>query len=167
MTVIRQLTLEDTPAFLELQHALDRETQFMLLEPDERSTDVEALRTRLDGLLNQANSSVWVAEEAGMLVGYVSADGGRYRRNQHSAHLVMGIRQAYVGQGLGTRLLTALDTWARGVGLHRLELTVMAHNQAAQALYRKLGFVEEGTRHHAIVLDGAYIDELYMGKILI
>lgn len=166
MTVIRQLTLEDTPAFLELQQALDRETQFMLLEPDERSTDVEALRTRLDGLLNHANSSIWVAEDNGVLVGYVSAEGGHYRRNQHSAHLVMGIRQAYAGQGLGTRLLTALDTWARRVGLHRLELTVMAHNVAAQALYRKLGFVEEGTRHHAIVLGDTFIDELYMGKLL-
>lgn len=165
--IIRPFTLDDTPAFLELQHALDHETRYMLLEPDERNNDVEALRLRLEARIQQPNSSIWVAALESELVGYASAEGGSYRRNRHCAHIVMGIRQAYTGQGIGTRLLTALEDWARAAGLHRLELTVMAHNQAAQALYHKMGFVVEGTRHHAIQFDSTYIDELYMGKLLI
>jgi hypothetical protein len=42
MNPIREATLADAGALLALKHALDRETQFVLLEPDER-TDTEAV----------------------------------------------------------------------------------------------------------------------------
>lgn len=53
------------------------------------------------------------------------------------------------GRGVGTALVAAAIEWARAEGLHKLALGVFPHNQAAIALYRKFGFVEEGrlTRH--------------------
>jgi len=36
--------------------------------------------------------------------------------------------------------------WAGEQRLHKLSLSVFAHNEAAIALYRKFGFVEEGRR---------------------
>jgi RimJ/RimL family protein N-acetyltransferase len=59
------------------------------------------------------------------------------------------------------RLNLALD-----VGLHRLELMVMTHNAAAVALYRKMGFQVEGTHTHALCVDGRYVDEYCMAKLL-
>jgi RimJ/RimL family protein N-acetyltransferase len=50
------------------------------------------------------------------------------------------------GRGIGTALLAAAIDWARARGLHKLTLSVFPHNDAAIALYRKFGFVEEG-RH--------------------
>jgi RimJ/RimL family protein N-acetyltransferase len=100
------------------------------------------------------------------LVGYIGARGGAYRRNRHSAHLVIGILQAFTGQGIGARLFAALEDWAHERGLHRLELTVMVHNTAAIRLYRELGFVIEGTRKDSLLVNGAYVNEYAMAKLL-
>ena len=46
----------------------------------------------------------------------------------------------------GSELMAAAIEWAREHDLHKLSLSVFAHNDAAIALYRKFGFVEEGRR---------------------
>ena len=57
-------------------------------------------------------------------------------------------------------------TFLRQRGLHRLELTVMVHNTAAVGLYHKLGFGIEGTRKDSLLVNGAYVDEYAMAKLL-
>lgn len=166
MITIRAANPSDAAAFLALKSTLDSETDLMMFEPGERVTTVEQKRAGLAALASRANSTILVAEEGGELAGYVQADGGEYRRNRHSAHIIIGVRLASAGQGLGTRLLEALDAWAREHGLARLELTVQAHNRAAIALYRKLGFVTEGTRRRSLRVDGVWVDELSMAKLL-
>ena len=46
------------------------------------------------------------------------------------------------------------------------ELTVIAHNERAIGLYRKLGYDVDGTRRAAVVVDGELVDELWMAKVL-
>ena len=50
--------------------------------------------------------------------------------------------------------------------MHGLELTVMTHNTAGIALYKKQGFAIEGTKRHSLLLNGQFIDEFYMSKLL-
>ena len=51
--------------------------------------------------------------------------------------------------------------------LHKLSLSVFAHNDAAIALYRKFGFVEEGRRvKHYRRASGELWDSLEMGLLL-
>lgn len=163
---IRTIRESDAEDFLNLCKKLDEETSFMMLEPGERTTSAEAMRERIANVLSQANSTILLAECDGQLAGYIEASGGEYRRNRHSAFLVIGILQAYTGRGIGTRLFAALEEWARQQHLHRLELTVMTHNQAGVALYKKRGFEIEGVRRHAMFVDGHYVDEYYMAKLL-
>jgi RimJ/RimL family protein N-acetyltransferase len=75
------------------------------------------------------------------------------------------VREASSGRGLGTSLLAELSVWAERTGLHRLELTVMAHNERALALYRRCGFEVEGTRRHSLLVDGRYVDELLLANL--
>jgi ribosomal protein S18 acetylase RimI-like enzyme len=71
------------------------------------------------------------------------------------------------GQGIGTALMEAAIGWAREQGLHKLSLDVFAHNEAALALYRKLGFVEEGRRvKHYRRASGELWDAIEMGLLL-
>jgi RimJ/RimL family protein N-acetyltransferase len=56
--------------------------------------------------------------------------------------------------------------WAAAHGLHRLELTVMAHNTRAIALYERMGFTVEGRRAECLLVDGQFVDELTMAAIL-
>ena len=52
-------------------------------------------------------------------------------------------------------------------GLHKLVLDVFAHNEAAIALYRKFGFVEEGRRVKQYRrASGELWDALDMGLLL-
>ncbi|MGZ4353969.1 MAG: N-acetyltransferase family protein, partial [Gaiellaceae bacterium] len=71
------------------------------------------------------------------------------------------------GRGVGTALVAAAVEWARLRRLHKLTLSVFPHNDAALALYRKFGFVEEGRRaRHIRRADGELWDLIEMGLLL-
>jgi len=157
---------DDAAALLRLKQQLDQETSFMLLEPDERDTSVPALARQLEDLARSANSAVIVAELPGGLAGYLELTGGTFRRNRATAYLVMGVVAAAGGRGIGAALLAEAKRWAAAHGLHRLELTVMAHNRRAFALYSRMGFSVEGRRSECLLIDGQFADELYMAAVL-
>jgi RimJ/RimL family protein N-acetyltransferase len=166
MMIIRTIREDDAEQFLSLCKQLDVETQFMMLEPGERTTTLEEQQTQIDILLRQENQTIFVAEQDNQLIGYLAASGGMFKRNRHSVHLVTGILQAFAGQGIGTQLFQRMEEWAQQQHIHRLELTVMTHNTAGIALYKKQGFEIEGTRRHALLINGQYVDEYYMSKLL-
>jgi ribosomal protein S18 acetylase RimI-like enzyme len=78
----------------------------------------------------------------------------------------MGLREGYRRRGLGERLLRATLDAARGAGLERVSLSGYARNMGAIALYRKVGFVHEGTRVRGKKLDDEYDDVHLMGILL-
>jgi RimJ/RimL family protein N-acetyltransferase len=156
----------DAAALLRLKQRLDRETLFMLLEADERDTSVRAVADELAAVKQVENSAVIVAESGDELVGYVELTGGMFRRNRATAYLVIGVLAEASGQGVGTGLLAEAKRWAASVGVHRLELTVMAHNHRAIGLYERMGFSVEGRRSQCLAIDGRFVDELYMAVIL-
>ena len=164
--VIRTIREDDAEQFLNLCKQLDRETQFMLLEPGERKTTLEEQRTQINLLLRKENHTILVAEQNNQLIGYLEASGGTFKRSRHSAYIVIGILQAFTGQGIGSLLFQSLEEWAKLRHIHRLELTVMTHNTRGIALYKKQGFVIEGTRRDALLVNGHHIDEYYMSKLL-
>jgi len=158
---------DDAAALLGLKQRLDQETAFMLLEPGERDTSVQALADELGATARSGNSIVIVADSGEELAGYVELTGGPFRRNRTTAYLVMGVTAEASGQGLGTALLTEAKRWAADHDVHRLELTVMAHNHRAADLYQRLGFSVEGRRAQCLVIDGQFVDELYMAIVLV
>jgi RimJ/RimL family protein N-acetyltransferase len=50
--------------------------------------------------------------------------------------------------------------------IHRLELTVVTENQAGLQLYKKMGFEIEGTKRQSLYIDGKFVDEYYMSKLV-
>lgn len=165
MLTIREITSDDAAAFLDLCLRLDGETAFMMFEPGERNTTVAQQRDMITAALASSNSTIIVAEADGELAGYVAAYGGEFNRIRHSAYVVAGVRQAFAGQGIGTRLFAELDAWAMRHGVHRLELTVRTDNGAAIRLYHRMGYDVEGTRRRSLRVDDHVVDELYMAKL--
>jgi RimJ/RimL family protein N-acetyltransferase len=166
MITIREIREEDSEDFLTLCRQLDGESKFMMLEPGERTTTLEQQKQRIQELNSTENQVIFVAEENGVLAGYLAAMGGRYARNKHEAYIVAGILERFTSQGIGTAFFERLDTWAREHGIHRLELTVMVHNQRGVGLYQKMGFEIEGIKRDSLRVDGVYVDEYYMGKLV-
>lgn len=163
---IRTICESDSEAFLLLGKTLDEETQFMMLEPGERNLTVEEQRQRILAVLGRDNQTILVAEEENRLVGFLGIFGEGFRRNQHCAYIVIGILQAYTGQGIGKQLFAAAEAWALEKGLHRLELTVMRHNDRAIRLYHQMGFMVEGIKQDSLRVNDRYVDEIYMAKLL-
>jgi RimJ/RimL family protein N-acetyltransferase len=166
MVTVRFLTPDDAEQFLDLCLTLDSESDFMMYEPGERPTDVEMLHETLAAIVRTDNQAIVVADTGQLLAGYAGFYGGEYRRARHVAYIVAGVRSAFAGQGIGRALFEAGEAWARSAGVRRLELTVMTHNAAAIRLYQRMGFDVEGTRRRAMLVNGQWIDELYMGKLL-
>jgi RimJ/RimL family protein N-acetyltransferase len=82
----------------------------------------------------------------------------------HVGDLFMGLLPQWRGQGLGERLLRESLVAADAFGYLRVELGVFASNTRATALYRKAGFVEEGTKRRAILINGVFHDEIIMAR---
>jgi len=164
---IRPIQESDAAAFLALRTQLDAETHLMMLEPGERDQDLERQCAELRSVLARANHAILLAvTEDQRLAGYLEAEGGRFRRNRHTATIVLGVLNVYHKQGIGTRLLQSVEAWAGTCGVRRLELTVMVHNRVAQALYTKMGFVIEGRRQWSLLVDGDFVDEYSMAKLI-
>ena len=167
MVNIREIREDDAASFRNLLTRVDEETQFMLLEPGERQITVEDQRQRIKTILSRDNQTILVAENDNDLIGYLAAIGGDFKRNRHRVHIVIDILQAFIGQKIGTKLFTELEKWTRHHAVHRLELTVMVHNERAIRLYKKMGFEIEGTKKHSLVISGSYVDEYYMAKLIL
>lgn len=163
---IRPCQPDDAAAFLDLLCRLDNETQFMMLEPGERSTTVDEQWRKLGELAISEEERSFLAIDDSQAVGYVLGSRLPFRRARHTLYLVIGVARSHWRQGLGRKLLAAIETWAAAVGVTRLELTVMATNERAVALYQRCGFEIEGRRRNAMRVGESYVDELYMGKLL-
>ncbi|MGW6189922.1 N-acetyltransferase family protein [Bacillus cereus] len=164
--MIREIRVEDATSFLQLNKQLDEETKFMLYELGERKTTVEQQEKMVQRFMGNEYATIFVAVEEERIVGFILVNGNNIQRKRHVAGIVIGILQEYSGRGIGTSLFKEVEKWARLHDVWRLELTVMAHNTRAQALYSKIGFAQEGVKKSALIIDGRGIDEYEMAKLL-
>jgi RimJ/RimL family protein N-acetyltransferase len=82
------------------------------------------------------------------------------------AALSLFIHPEYQRQGLGTIVLHNLISHGFDhLNLHRLEAEVISYNQAAMALMKKTGFVQEGCLRQARYYNGEYYDILSFGLL--
>lgn len=164
--LIRKIKPEDAENLINLIKKVEAEADFMLMEPGERRTTPEQQRKRLEQMEKECNSIIFVAVENNELIGYLIAIGGNAKRIKHSVYLVIGILTKYRGLGIGTKLFKQLEVWATEHNIHRLELSVVTRNQAGLRLYKKMGFEIEGTKRHSLYIDGEFVDEYFMSKLL-
>ncbi|SDM64522.1 GNAT family N-acetyltransferase [Bacillus sp. OK048] len=164
--LIREIKLADAERFVNLIKQVENESKFMLFESGERRITPEEQVKRIEVMRKSENSTILIAEEENQLIGYLIAIGGNAKRNQHSVYLVIGILIQYRGLGVGTKLFEQLEKWAKDQNVHRLELTVVTRNEAGLRLYKKMGFDIEGTKKHSLYIEGNFVDEYYMSKIL-
>ncbi len=106
-----------------------------------------------------------VAVSAGEVIGWCDLRPKAASSLQHSAVLGMGVVAGYRGQGIGSRMLAATLDLAWAGGIRRAELIVRSDNAPAIALYRRFGFVEEGTCRNYVCIDGIDYDALLMARL--
>ncbi|RFU65957.1 GNAT family N-acetyltransferase [Peribacillus glennii] len=162
---IRKAVPDDAERLLQLMNEVD-DSNLMLYGPGERKTSTEQMQLRIEAMNKVELSEILVAESGGKLAGYLMMIGNQQARIKHSIYLVVGVGSRFRGKGAGTMLLEAMEHWARQHHIHRIELTVIAHNETAFSLYKKMGFQVEGTKNDSLTIDGQYVDEYYMSKLI-
>ncbi len=101
-------------------------------------------------------------DEQPVLVGHIGLWGARPKDRCATIGIAFG--REHLGQGYGTDAMRVIvDYGFREMGLHRIQLDLVAFNQAGMRAYEKAGFVEEGRRREAVFHDGRWYDEVLMG----
>ncbi|GKX28853.1 N-acetyltransferase [Vallitalea longa] len=163
--VIRRIETKDSQRFLDMLKQLDNETNDMMFEQGERKTTIEEMQSDIIKM-NETKSLILIVEDNKKIVGFLSAERGFANRIKHSAYIVIGLLKEYRGKRMGVKLFAKMEEWALESDIKRLELTVMVDNESAIHLYKKMGFKIEGIKEKSLIVNGKYVDEYYMSKIL-
>jgi RimJ/RimL family protein N-acetyltransferase len=162
---IRPATTDDLDRVIDLLWAVAAEGQWLGTQiPFDRDTRRAAMAALVEG----RGGALFVAEAAPAgpspdVVGDISVGLASYG----VADIGMLLDQGWRGKGIGTALLEAGLDWAARAGAHKAALEVWPHNEAGLALYRKVGFVEEGRkRRHYRRANGEIWDAILMGRPL-
>lgn len=163
---IRTALPEDAKTILNYTKKLLVETPYMLTTSSECNLSLKQEREFLQEYLLSKGRLAIVAELNHEIIGFLNFQNGRKLRNQHTGEFGMSVSTAYHNQGVGRSLLTALLDWARSNPLiEKVCLEVFSTNKSAIALYKKVGFIEEGRKLKAIKLDtNSYDDLVLMAK---
>lgn len=164
---IRPARPDDGAALMQAIALIDAETEFLGV-PGDPHPWAGRPEAELRGLAQSGRGVVLLALRGdGAIVGYLSAFCGHFARNSGSVFIaVVGLREAWRGHGIGTRLFAAVEEWARRRGSWRLELRVSSLNDRGQALYHKSGFEIEGRIRGGVFRRGGWTDDFWMGKLL-
>jgi ribosomal protein S18 acetylase RimI-like enzyme len=160
--LIRPIALADIEQFQQVTNVVMRERSYLAFIEGFPIDEAAAFVARNMRLGNPQ----LVADDGGRVVGWCDIRRELIPVYSHTGHLGMGLLPEYRGRGLGERLLRDSIDAARRGGFERIELSVYGRNVRAAALYRKVGFVHEGTRIRGKKLDGEYDDVHMMGLLL-
>lgn len=142
----------------------DSESRFLGREPDEFTTTVEREKELIKNAANEKNSSWFIAEYHGEVVGQCSVwlIGSR-RRFRHRACLGFVLLKKCWSLGIGGKMMQECMKWAKEHNVEQLELDAVTTNERALKMYIGFGFEIVGTIHRSLKYDdGTYADEYLM-----
>jgi L-phenylalanine/L-methionine N-acetyltransferase len=157
---VRKIQLEDAEGFWNALSSVAKEKKYILtVEPPSFESTKAFVQDNVE-----KNYAQYVAVSDNKIVGWADIIPLEHLTMSHVGSLGMGVVAQYRGKGIGSKLLAGVIQHAYESGLKRLELEVFADNQAAISLYKKHGFVQEGIKSYARVVDGHYPDIIVMAQ---
>jgi putative acetyltransferase len=159
---IRPARVEDAHQLADAERTIAATPGLLVSLPSEL-TD-ERFAQKIAFLEGADNGQYLVAEADGEIVGHGMLDPLPLAAVRHVVHLTLVAHPGWQGRGVGRALLGSLIEWAKSTpAVEKIELNVRASNEAAQALYRKMGFVEMGRWKRRVKLaPEQYVDDVAM-----
>ncbi|MEW2632816.1 GNAT family N-acetyltransferase [Streptomyces sp. NPDC048389] len=101
----------------------------------------------------------------GRLIGLVALRDAEPETGNAELDIYLGEKD-YWGKGYATDAMRTVCRYGFDkMRLHKITLTVVTENHAAQQVYRKVGFVEEGRLRQTFRRDGVWYDRFTMGLL--
>ena len=165
--ILRNATEDDAEILIEYLKVTSAETRFLIREPDEITVTVEQEKAFIQRQNEEEGDIMLLGFLDGQFVGNCALNSyGRFRF-RHRVSLGIALYQKYTGLGIGRAMMETVIRLAKEMGYEQLELEVVADNERAIALYKKMGFEICGTTPKAMKYkDDTYADEHKMVKVL-
>ncbi|MFJ3387418.1 GNAT family N-acetyltransferase [Lysinibacillus sp. NPDC086135] len=165
---IRVAYQEDAEALLEIQKEVLAEETYLITTIDEFQRTIDEQREWIQAKITNERETIFIAQYQGEIVGWLVFQSPQRKRLAHTGTFGMMVLNKYRGLGIGKRLIEKLLEWAENNPyIEKISLGVFSTNERAIALYKKMGFVEEGRKTNEIKLqDNKYIDDILMYKIV-
>ena len=165
--LLRNATEEDAQILVDYLKVTSSETPFLVREPEEITMTLEQEKAFIQNQNESEENLMLVAFLDGEHVGNCSFIGNGMSRYKHRANMAIALYQKYTGLGIGRIMITELLAIAKEKGIEQMELEVVASNEKAIGLYKKLGFQIFGTfPDNMKYKDGTYTDTYWMMKKL-
>jgi ribosomal protein S18 acetylase RimI-like enzyme len=161
--VIRPSHDDDAPGLAALIDAVAAEGEFIAAVPGEPDTIEQS--SRLVSVVHEGGLTLTL-EVDGVPAGHVLVNRRAGRHYAHVGEIAILVSNAQRGAGHGRSLMEMAIAWGRAVGLAKLSLRVFPDNQRAIALYRSLGFQDEGLVKGEVRMPSGDRDMLLMGLAL-
>jgi ribosomal protein S18 acetylase RimI-like enzyme len=161
--LIRPSNDADAPELAALIDAVAGEGEFLVAVPGEPDTIEQS--ARLVSIVMEGGLSLSL-EVDGALAGNVMIHRRAGRHYAHVAEIAIVVGNAYRRQGMGRLLMEMGIAWCRAVGVTKLSLQVFPDNFGAIALYRSLGFSDEGVARGEVRMPSGDRDLLLMALAL-
>jgi RimJ/RimL family protein N-acetyltransferase len=164
LAIVRETQAADASAILDHFAAVYAESNFLTRGPGEFERSIpeqeDLIRTYAEAPIKLALAAFVGAD----LVGSLTFAGKPQLRVRHAGDLGMTVRRAFWGLGIGSAMLDCLIDWARSTAvITKLNSRVRSDNERAIRLYRRKGFVIEGTVTRELLIDGCYFGQNCMG----
>lgn len=163
--VIRKAEPGDAGPLVRLAEAVGAEEEGWLIA-DGAWRSVAAERRYLKTIRRSAYTAVLVAELDGRIVGRLSIGRDSHPASEHVADVGLMVAADCRRRGIGRALMEHGESWARDVGVRKIELHVFPHNEAALTLYSTLGYRQVGVRRGHFRRSDGYVDAILMEKDL-
>lgn len=145
---LRNAREEDAEMLIDYLKQTCGETRFLVKEPEEITLTIEQEKNFIRNQNESEGNLMLLAFLNGKYIGNCSLMGNAPSRYRHRASVGIALFQAYTGMGIGRKMLELLCEIAKEKGIEQLELEVVADNDRAIALYKKIGFEKMGTFPH-------------------
>lgn len=165
---IRSASPLDAGAVIELSYDVISENDTLVTTIEEFTITEEQQREFIHIYNTDPENVMIVAEYNRKIIGLLTFQRGALLKYAHLGSIGMIVDESFRGKGIGKALLMTLIQWADyNPLLEKLCLEVLASNKKAFALYKSLGFIEEGRQIKQVkVKNGKYDDLIIMGKFL-
>ena len=109
----------------------------------------------------KTNPDFYVIQNDGECIGYFRLS--NYSKENSNIYVGADIAPKFTGKGLGyLSYKEFLPYLFKEYNLNKVSLEVLSTNERAIHLYKKLGFVIEGTKRQEVLKNGVYVDSIIM-----
>jgi RimJ/RimL family protein N-acetyltransferase len=148
-------------ALLATMREVIRNNPHLLTQIEEFTYTAEQENEMIQKYSDHLDQVIIVPEVEGKIVGMFDFRAGTKKRDAHTGEFGVSLLPQFQGQGIGTFVMETFLDWAKSnPRIEIVRLRVFAANTPAIALYRKLGFVEEGREVRGIKLGPSHYDDV-------